>query len=96
MSTFSWATAGLYSSAMIADVEGLIAAAREDGLVLRRLAMAESEIVFLKSVLEAYPGLGQLVAPRQKGPIAEVTIIGAAGQEADLDALLAEIAGGAP
>ncbi len=76
---------------MIADVDRLIAAAREDGLVLRRLSMAEAEIVFVKSVLEAYPGLGIVVAPRQRGSVVYVTVIGAQGRDADIDDLLAEL-----
>jgi hypothetical protein len=80
------------------ELEALIAAAREDRLVLRRVSVAESELVFFKCVLEAHPGLGIVVAERDPhrssdagGRRAELTVIGAHGCDADIDDLLAEL-----
>jgi hypothetical protein len=85
------------------EVDSLIAAARADGLVLRRLFVPDEDVVFVKTVLEAYPGLGILLAP--SGPVPDarpgqstLTVMGARGKDAELDDLLAELAppGGTP
>ncbi len=85
------------------EVDSLIAAAREDGLVLRRVSVQDEDVVFVKTVLEAYPGLGILLAP--SGPASPavpgkstLTVMGARGKEAEIDDLLAELAppGGVP
>jgi hypothetical protein len=75
-----------------------------DGMVIRRVVIPVSEVVFFKSVLEAYPGLAavhaeraekkQANAPQDLAPRkAHLVVATTPGFEAELDALLHEMSG---
>lgn len=57
---------------LLALLDGMVA----DGMRLRGLSIPPSEVLFVKSVLEAYPGLCSVHAPRGRvqGPLAPLVI----------------------
>lgn len=83
------------------EFETLLERIVSDGMIIRRIVVPVSEVVFLKSVLEAYPGLAAVHAERahsRRGQTADdapkgTTLVVATtpGFESELDELLAEL-----
>lgn len=74
---------------LLALLDGMVA----DGLRLRSLSIPAAEVLFVKSVLEAYPGLCSVHAPRGRvqGPLAPLVVACAEGATGDVDAILDEL-----
>ena len=75
----------------------LVTQMRRDGMVLRELRVAVADIVYLKDVLEAYPGIASIHAePAEKGraprATADLLVAATPAFEAELDAVLEELA----
>lgn len=65
-----------------------------DGMIRRAVRIARREIVYLKSIIEAYPGLASVHAPpgRELGETTRVFVMFPPGAASEVDAMLGELA----
>lgn len=75
------------------DLRVLLDAMRTDGMRLRAISLPPAEVLFVKSVLEAYPGLCSVHAPRGRVQGDRAPLIVAAPPQAatEVDAILDEL-----
>jgi len=72
----------------------LVASITADGMIVRHVEVATEQVVFLKSILEVYPGIAAVHAPpgAAKGGRASLMLASTPGLVGELDAMLADIA----
>jgi hypothetical protein len=76
------------------EAEGLWSAMRHDGMVVRAVSLPAAEVVMLKSVLEAHPGVASVhaVRGRVRGPRAGLRVAATRELAAELDGVLHDLA----
>lgn len=67
---------------------GSVAPLVGEGMISRRLVVRAKDVAFLKGIVEAHDGLAQVFA--ESG--GDLTVASMAGREAELDALVADLA----
>lgn len=64
-----------------------------DGMIRRTVRVVRREVVYVKSIVEAYPGLASILAPRREGsPESRLVLVFDRGAEREVDAMLSELA----